>query len=150
MKYIFRDENGAFELSKYEEYLDRERNVLVGLIQGQELLRIDRFVPADGGSFHDARFERFVADKGSPKPGGGAPQAPRLELRLKGPFFDRHFELTYDGVESCSFEMPSPEDDLLMHELRLDEGRLVHELWFDHENAIVITCRSIRFSETRD
>ncbi|MCG8423052.1 MAG: hypothetical protein MJE77_34545 [Proteobacteria bacterium] len=147
MKYIFRDENGAFDLTKYEDYLDREREAFVGLIQGPELLLIDRFVPTGPESFHDARFERLVATTCASEHEGGEAHTTQLELRLKGPYFDRHFALRYDGVVSCSLEMPGPEDDLLMHEVRSEEGLLVHELRFDKEKAVEVKCRRIHFSE---
>ena len=145
MKYIFRAEGGAFDLTQYEDYLDRERSALVGLVQGPELLSMGRFVPTGPESFHDARFERLVA--GASEHEHGEAHATQLELRLRGPYFDRHFELKYEGVESCTLEVPGPEDDLLMHEIRLEDGLLVHELRFDKERAIKVTCRGIRFSE---
>jgi hypothetical protein len=78
---------------------------------------------------------------------GSVTQPSRLELRLKGPYFDRYFELQYESIVSCRVELPGSEDDLLMHELRLDDGIIVHELQFDKDKLIVIACRTICFEE---
>lgn len=147
MKYIIRGEGAAFDLKRYEDYLGREREALTGLIQGAELLFIGRFVPTGPESFHDARFERLVATACASQQGAGDAHAAQLELHLEGPYFDRYFQLTYDGVESCSLEIPGADDDLLMHEVRSEEGLLVHELLFDKGKFVKVTCRGVRFQE---
>ena len=150
MKYVSRVPDGGFDLVRYEDYLDRERESLAGVVRGAELLTIDRFVPSGPGSLHDARFVHLSVGKGSPRQADGESQIVRVELRLKGPYFDRHFELHYEDVASCSFEAPGPEDDLLMHELRSEEGLLIHELLFDKAKTIAVACRALRFVETLD
>lgn len=53
MKYISKDERGAFDLVKYEDYLDKQGELIAGLMEGDELLTIDRFALSGPGSFHD-------------------------------------------------------------------------------------------------
>jgi hypothetical protein len=147
MKYVSRDPTGAFDLTKYEDYLERERLVLAACIHGAELLTIDRFAPTGPGSFHDGRFERLLVAMGPSEHAGSETQTARAELLLRGPYFDRRFELHYQEVESCRFEAPASEDDLLMHEIRGEHGLLTHELLFDKGKAITVTCRRLRFLE---
>jgi hypothetical protein len=150
MKYVSRGPTGTFDLIGYEDYLKRERGVLAARMGGADLLTIDRFVPNGPGSFHDARFESLlVAASTAERPSSETPIL-RVELRLKGPYFDRYFELRYEDVASCSFQMPALTDDLLMHEVRMNDGLLAHEFLFDRGTTIVITCREMRFLEVEN
>jgi hypothetical protein len=151
MKYNARDpQTGAVDLRPYEQYLKAARETLAARIHGADLLSIDRFLPKGPECFHDARFDRFsMTAHGTERPGSHA-QILRAELRLRGPFFDRTFELQYDDVASCTFQAPEPDDDLLTHEVRLEDGFVVHELAFEHDKKIAIACREIRFVETLD
>ncbi|HEY7375658.1 MAG TPA: hypothetical protein VIF57_26110 [Polyangia bacterium] len=150
MKYNARDPlTGAVDLRLYEKYLERDRAEFAARIHGADLLSIDRFFPKGPQCFHDARFDRFsLTAHGTERPGSHA-QTLRAELRLRGPFFDRDFELHYDDVTSCTFQAPEPDDDLLTHEVRPEDGLVVHELAFDHGRTIAITCREMRFVEIR-
>ena len=151
MKYNARDPlTGAVDLRPYERYLKEFREALAAHLHGADLLSIDRFFPKGPKCFHDARFDRFsMTAHGTERPGSHA-QLLRAELRLRGPFFDRTFELHYDDVASCTFQAPEPDDDLLTHELRMENGLVVHELAFDHGRTIAIACRDIQFVETLD
>jgi len=147
MKYISQQSTGAFDLIRYEDYLDREREGLEARISGADLLSIGRFVPTGPGSFHDARFERLSVVTEIRDGGGDEEQSLTVELCLKGPFFDRQFHLDYKDVVSCRFGAPAPEDDLLMHEVRIEQGQLLHELRFSGGQTIEIACRELMFSE---
>ena len=144
MKYVCRSDSGAFEFASYEEYLEQAREPLAALIHGAELLTIARFSLSGPESFHDARFESFLVRLAPSSHGDPVVAA---ELRLKGPYFDRQFELHYEDVGSCTFSAPGPEDDLLIHEIREESGHLVHEFEFDGDKQIAITCRRMRFVE---
>ena len=148
MKYVSREPTGIFDLNKYGDYLEQNRGALVGHVQGAELLTIDRFLPTGPRSFHDARFESLLVTSALSGCAGPEAQTIRVELRLKGPYFDRFFELHYKDVNSCSFQAPAPADDLLMHEISEEHGVLTHELQFDKGKTIVVTCRELRFLET--
>ena len=147
MKYVLRTATGTFDLTRYEEYLEQERGALAACIHGSDLLTVDRFIPTGPGSFHDSRFETIVVAAGGTARVGYKAEVLRVELRLRGPYFDRHFELRYQDVASCSLQAPAPLDDLLMHEVRLEHGVLVHELQFDKGKTIAITCREMLFAE---
>jgi hypothetical protein len=146
MKYILRESTGAFDLTRYEDYLEQQSGTLSAHVHGANLLATDRFVPTGPGSFHDARFERLLVATTANSESGH--QSIRIELRLRGPYFDRYFDLLYEKVHSCIFRAPNPDDDLLMHEVRTEQGALTHELQFDKGNTIVISCREMHFVET--
>jgi hypothetical protein len=131
----------------YEEYLARERQTLAARIHGADLLTIDRFVPNGPESFHDARFESLSVATSVTGHGGSATHGLRVELCLKGPYFDRYYELHYEDVSSFDLQAPGPEDDLLMHEVQIERDVLVHEFLFDKGKTTVIMCRELRFIE---
>jgi len=147
VKYVSRGPIGVWDLTEYGNYLERERGELGAHIGGANLLTIDRFIPTGPGSLHDSRFESLVISTVEPGPAGSETQILRVELRLKGPYFDRHFELRYEDVGFCSFQAPAPKDDLLMHEVWMEHGIVTHELQFDKGKTIAISCREMRFLE---
>ena len=147
MKYVSRGPTGTFNLIEYESYLNRERGALAARMRGADLLTIDRFVPTGPGSFHDARFDSLLVSASTAERSSSETPILRVELRLKGPYFDRYFELRYEDVGSCNFQTPAPNDDLLMHEVRMNDGLLAHEFQFDKGTTIVIICREMRFLE---
>lgn len=145
MKYITRQPNDAFGLEPYEDYLDGARKGLSACIHGPELLTLSRFIPRGPESFHDARFERLTAMAAGGE--DGVPKSVSVEIRLKGPYFDRYFELLYKDVAECSLQLPRPEADLLMHEIREENGLLVHEFLFWKDKTVEIACRELHFRE---
>ena len=107
-------------------------------VDGDDLLNIDRFFISDPGRFHDARLERLsIATCGSDDGIG-------IELCLKGPYFDLH----YGSVVSCKVDVPESDKDLLMHEIRIENELLAHEVLFDGGGRIEIACGGLRFRET--
>lgn len=141
MMYIKRLSGGGYDLTNYEDYLNQRRSDLSQRIDAADLLDPRRLSLSDPASFHDARLVRMLLTMDE------AAVCPQLELRLKGPFFDRYFELSYDDVISCKTSAPGPEDDLLVHEIRLEGEAVAHELCFDRGHAIEVTCRRIHFRE---
>ncbi len=113
---------------------------MAGLREGDELLTIDRFALSGPGSFHDARLDHLVVASGT------GPKF-QVELRLKGPYFDRHFELFYQEIVSCKIEVPTREVDLIIHEIRLQNDLLAHEILFGDGSTIEILCGRLRFRE---
>ena len=146
MKYISQDASGAFDLVRYEDYMEQENEALGSRIRGEALLSIGRFVPRGPESFHDARFDSLSTEWETPT-STEAIRAMQVKLRLRGPFFDRWFELVYEGATACKLEAPAHEDDLLMHEIREERGWLIHEFVFDKGKSIEIVCREIGFLE---
>lgn len=144
MKYIVRDENGSFDLRRYEEYLDRKCSQLDGLIEGERLTSLERFDLSGPASFHDARFEGLSADVQS---GNASDGCRRVSLRLKGAYFDRYFLLTYEQVSFLSIGVPDQNADLLVHEVRDEDGGVVHELLFDGPRTITVACERLEFKE---
>jgi hypothetical protein len=151
VKFNLRDPvTGRVDLRAYASYLEREREALSAHVRGVDLLTIERVFSDGPGCFHDSRFDRLsITTSGTERPGSHA-QILDVELRLRGPFFDRYFELSYKEVSSCHLQAPAPDDDLLIHEVRMEDGSLVHELLFDHDQTIAISCRELLFREILD
>lgn len=142
MKYIKKNRDGVVSLVLYEEYLDSAREGLRSRVEGESILDAARNGLAGRETFHDARLDRLQMTSGAD---------PRGEvwvfMRLRGPYFDRYFDLEYRGVVSFDGELPAAETDLLVHELRLEGSLLVHELEFDKDRRIEIACEKLRFRE---
>jgi|GEM_PF-1788161 len=136
MKYIHRNEDGVVSYDKYAAYLEEHRAQLSNVVD-VELLRMERFVPPGRESLHDARLLSVVVDD----------EKKSIQLEFKGPYFDRGFVFTYEGVESAELGEPSPTDDILVHEVRLEGELLEHELHFHHDHHMRVVCRRIRFEE---
>lgn len=146
MKYITRNQSGGFDLTDYGEYLDKERERLTSVVEGDELLTIDRFT-LDRRSLHDSRLEQLLVAKSANGSQTAKQPSTRVEIRLKGAYFDREFLLFYEDVRLCTVETPAPEEDLLVHELRLESDGLVHELHFASGKTIELICGRLRFQE---
>lgn len=146
MKYISRrNGDGPFDLGRYAEYLDHVRPRIAALIDGDDLLGEDRFFSLSSPrSFHDARLATLSIAVGEM---GGGPQA---KLRLEGAYWDRFFDLVYVGVVRSKVDVRGEHDDLLVHEIRLEEGHIVHEMLFASGATIEIVCDRIRFTETEE
>jgi hypothetical protein len=143
MKYIFRTADLVYDLTKYEDYLHRLGAMLRSRITGCDLLHWTRLGPAGAETLHDSRLQATRSWHRSESAGDSS----CFEVKLKGPYFDRYFVLTYFGVSSVSLSLPAAENDLLVHEVRLEGESLVHELLFDQNHTIQIDCQTIQFEE---
>ena|SRR5688500_1676688 len=147
MRYVFRDAGGAFDLTSYEDYLEQERERLVQFLNCRSLLDIERFTLAGSGSFHDSRIQHLNVIANTPTEAGSAHGGLQVELRLKGPYFDRYFDLAYVHVGTCKVEVRAPDADLLIHEIRTEGNFLTHEIYFDGGGSIEIVCGRLHFQE---
>ena len=143
MKYISRNKGGVISLVAFEDYLALARHELIARVDGADLLETCRFGLAGPETFHDARLDRFRVVSGVE--GGGEMRA---FVRLRGPYFDRFFELEYRGVLRLEGDIPAADTDLIVHELRVEGDSLVHEMEFDMSGKIEIVCGGLLFRET--
>lgn len=149
MKYIKDDEQGFTSFSDYFSYLASMKH------EFQEEIYVfladeTRYDLSSKGSLHDAWIKTltfnspFVTDE-------VAEDVPNVQLILLGPYHDRDFVLSYFGVVSCDMNLQLSDDDrkkdLLIHEARMEEGIMVHELLFDGDMTIKIRCKSMHFEE---
>lgn len=126
----------GYDLDPYFDYLARARPALASRVFGDGLLDDTRNGLADRGSLHDARLLRLTVDA-----------AGTAELVLHGPYCDRTFHLVYAGVTAWEVRLPLPTDDLLVHEVRGEGDGVAHELLFDGDRKVQITCATLTFTE---
>lgn len=138
MKYL-RNIDGGWCFDRYEAYLSKNGDELRARIDGEDLLDMRRLSLSDRGSLHDARFVKLAIEPSD--------DVTAMVLWLRGPYFDRFFRLEYRDVEQCSLSAPRPTHDLLIHEVRLEDGGIVHELFFDGDHTILVECGRIEFRE---
>ena len=142
MKYVTRTATGAWDLRDYERYLESEKRRLAQRVGGDDLLDISRFSGGEfRGSLHDSRFRGLGIDVEPDQ------DLAVVELRLEGPVFDRDFLLRYEGARTTQLDMPRKDDDLLMHELRLTDGGVAHELLFDGDHVVLVVSERMTFRE---
>lgn len=137
--------DGVFVFENYVEYLEYDRGRLARLLEGDELLDIERrFVPGPE-SFHDSRFVELRAANVNSR--AFNLDAEDIWLRLNGPCFDRYFDLRYEDVTEAVLDLPRVDDDLLLHEVRREDDLVVHEMLFVANRTLQIKCRKLRFDE---
>jgi len=124
-------------LDEYERYLQHHGDVLARFVHG-DILRVDRNGFGEQ-SLHDSRVLAFKISVGE--------STSNATLLLRGPYFDRVFRLTYHGLIAWSVALPGPDDDLLVHEIRLDGVAMVHEIAFDHDCGFELRFQRLDFQE---
>jgi len=100
-------------------------------------------LPLRREDLHDARLIEvsYVAGEDEPQ------SVTATRVQLKGPYFDRVFELNYVAVREATVTLRDPAADLLIHELRREGEHLVHELVFDGGGSITVVCARVIFAE---
>lgn len=151
MKYIYRDNEGTWQLGRYFDYVSTIQEKLpADLI---DLCGLHRFDIRSRASLHDSWLSRLsLKDQFL---GSDALDQIDLEIELLGPYHDRTFFLRYSGIRFHEIRirgLASGENrgDLLVHELRMGEQEnFEHELWFSNQDRIEIHCEKMFFSESK-
>lgn len=141
--------NGDITWTAYEAYLDSIRAQLPPHIWAFAV--DERHYNLDARqSLHDAWLQECrVVETAT-----GSRQEIRqteIHLRLLGPWHDRLIHLHYLGVRQYTMIQGDSADwhgDLLLHEVRLNDGLIVHEMVFDHGARIQIACTDLRHTQT--
>ncbi|KPC49930.1 hypothetical protein [Amantichitinum ursilacus] len=150
MIYIREDMNGFMSYDKYFQYLESKKNEMKPDIYAfaSDPSRHDL---SSRGSLHDAwldsiffRAKNYIYND--------IEAQPDLTLNLLGPFHDRVHVLKYFEIKDCKltnfdFFGNAREADLLYHEVRQENNLVEHEIVFDREIVIEITCASMRHAE---
>jgi hypothetical protein len=151
MKYIY-NEDGAWKLTEYFNYLDTIKGLLSDNIAGL-VCDHKRYDLSSAESLHDAWLVNYSVDELHDE-GNVRSRFCKITVKLLGPFHDREFILTYDNVvsynvsESGDSNLEKGHGDLIVHELRLSEaGNYTHELLFSSGLVINIESKSIKFIE---
>jgi len=70
-----------------------------------------------------------------------------LTLEFLGPWHDRNIILRYVGVKAYSFDLSvqfrDGDGDVLVHEFRIDDGLITHEIAFHQGRTILVTAQNI-------
>jgi hypothetical protein len=155
MKYIYDGKEGAIYFDRYASYLDSIRDQLPAHVY-DFASNSNHFDLTSHSSLHDAWLESLCVVE--PATGSRSEvRAIEIRLRLLGPFHDRYINLVYTGVSKYGLNAPSrpgeprfthtAHGNLLTHEVRFENGALVHELLFERDAAFLIECSDIRHSE---
>lgn len=111
---------------------------------------VDRYNLTSRKSLHDAWLRKLSL---MPVDMHAFPLRMRLELEFLGPYHDRIFRLCYDDVLAYGLNQQirthHRNQDLLMHEFRLDEQSelLEHVFEFDDELYLKVACQAMSFEE---
>lgn len=139
MKYIYVDDDGTTFFDQYFEYLEEIRD---SLPKSLRTFACDHEVYdlSSRTSLHDAWLLRFLVTVGSTE--NSARTDTEIRLELLGAYHDRIHHIHYKSV--VGFDILGEngtlinKSDLLIHEFRLEDNRLIHEMRFDNSGCILI------------
>ena|ERR1051325_1449432 len=154
MKYIYDDQSGTTHFQRYFEYLQRIRGKLPKSLY-EFAADQSRYALNDPRTMHDSWLVSITVHEGSAS--GDNRRLMTIDLKLLGPYHDRHFDLRYGDVLTYQFDMPKKTNlppatghgDLLYQEFRLtdDEKNLCHEIQFSSGRRLYVECREIAIHE---
>ena len=149
MKYIIENELGFTTYDNYFKYVDSIKSSL-----SEKLYSFasdpERYDLRSQKTLHDAWIEHIEVNYRST----GCDEVRKIDiaLTLLGQHHDRKHQLLYKGVHSYSFKNMDSNgrinNDLLLHEIRLEGELIAHEIIFDNGVEILITCFDITHDET--
>jgi len=142
MKYVRTGDDGSIHIQPYLDYLDAEGAHLGELVDGESLLMHGRNGLIGRDTFHDGRVRKVTLETVP-----GASPTFRATILLLGPYFDRWFELVYEGVVRWSGDVPGRDTDLIVHELRREGDTVIHPFDFDRGITIEVVASRVRFRE---
>ena len=146
MRYILDELGGPIEYDRYFEYLES--------IQTQLPANVYRFASdptnfdlTSHWSLHDAWLEYFKILEPSE---GERQELRRIDIQSSylGPYHDKRIRIDYSDVVSYSLQTPKAfrlppsyrtgHGDVITHEIRLEDGVMVHELAFSRGSIITV------------
>lgn len=147
MKYITAVPRGGWDLSAYLHHIAACRDLLPSPVYSFAS-DVRNFDLTSHQSLHDAWLEWLVIKEPASGPRSEI-RSIEVECRFLGPYHDQYIELKYLGVYRYKFSTPGQDanptvahGDLLMHEVRLEEGWVVHQMEFSNGAELEIFCRS--------
>jgi hypothetical protein len=155
MKYIYDGGEWMINFDRYAAYLESVRGQLPAHVYAFAA-DPNHFNLNSRSSLHDAWLEKLCVVE--PATGSRSEvRAIEIHLRLLGPFHDRYINLVYTGVSMYDLGAPArpgeprfthtAHGDLLTHEVRFENDRLVHEILFERKVTFLIECSDIKHSE---
>ena len=149
MKFIKQDERGFTSFDNYFAYIASIKERL-----DERLFAFasdpSRYDLNSKGSLHDAWIQsmQIEADHGY---NGKHVDRSDISLTLLGPFHDRLHVLQYFDVKWSSINLQfggqNRHKDLLLHELRWENGLLQHQFEFDGGGVLEFHCLNIEYQE---
>lgn len=149
MKYILSLPGGGWDFAAYFDYIENCRGSLSAAVYSFAS-DIRNFDLASHQSLHDAWLEWLVI-KELASGSRSETRSTQIECRFLGPYHDKYIELKYLDVEHYELVSPVMEavnstvahGDLLIHEVRLEDGLVVHQMEFSNGAQFEIFCREI-------
>lgn len=146
MKYILALPSGGWDLAGYFQYIATCRDSLPATVHSFAS-DVRNFDLLSHQSLHDAWLEWFLIKELASGPRSDL-RSIQIECRFLGPYHDLYIELKYLGVVGYKLIAPAREGiaptvahgDLLMHEVRSDHGRVVHQMVFSNGANLEICC----------
>jgi hypothetical protein len=147
MKYILPLPGGGWDLAGYIDYITTCRDAMPAEVFSFAS-DIRNFDLTSHQSLHDAWLEWFMI-KECASGSRSENRSIQLECLFLGPYHDQYIELKYLDVDRYRFSFPGRQvanstvahGDLLMHEVRLEDGRVVHQMEFSNGAEFEICCR---------
>ena len=149
MKFIYKDDEGVWQLGPYLKYLAQVKGTIPQDLS--DLCDRDRYDIRSRRSLHDSWISRISLREQFLE--AQKPSQIGLEIELLGPYHDRVFMIRYDKVSYYNLAANGHSSgrhrgDLLVHELRVGEnGNFEHEYSFSNEGRIEIYCQEMSFTE---
>lgn len=148
MKHIRKTPADGWSLTQYFDYLDLNREILPREVYEFASNR-EHYSLTSHRSLHDAWLEWLVVSE-SASGNRSEIRCVQIECRFLSPYHNQYIELKYVGV--CGYVLKAIDPllgnsavghgDLLMHEVRLEGGRVVHEMLFSNGGSVEIWCQT--------
>lgn len=147
MRFLTEDDLGVVNFDEYFSYLDAVKESF-----SDELYEFvadwERYDLNSRKSLHDSRIVSMEFKYNEAEDGG---YTLNLILNLRSVYRDRVHQLQYENVESYflddSFGKSPRPGDLLLHEFRVSDGMIEHELHFSNQSKIRIKCSGVLYKE---
>lgn len=148
MKYIKEDRNGLTSYDEYFKYIESIKDE-IPLDLYLFASNIKRYTLDDKETLHDSWLETIkinddlVCENNTNKL--------NVFLSLLGAYHDRKHRFSYFSVNSYKIinmaENKRAKQDLLFFEFRVENGYIIHELEFNNDFVIMVSCKSILYEE---
>jgi hypothetical protein len=149
MQFLNPNEHGSIAFDSYFKYIESIREQLSPTAYSFAS-NFDHYSLNSHCSLHDAWLERTVIEEIA----SGQREETRslgIKLAFLGPYHDRTLMLNYDRVSSYTMCMSgkasntTAHGDVVVHEVRVKDALIEHEILFASGATILIACKDLMF-----